>query len=475
MTVYYSAGPGASSNRGLRRVSFVLALLLCVACGLFGQTGNGVVKGTVTDASQAAIPRAKVVLLNTNTGVSRPTESNNAGYYYFDSVPIGPYSVTVEASGFKKWTGTFTVEAGQTVTLDSRMEVGSLEATVEVSDVAPVITTEGMQVSDVKDAVRIHQLPLNGRYITNLFNLTAGVESSGNPPGGVGFRVNGLKSGSTEMLLDGVSLVDRFGGGMARVQPGLDTIQEYRIETAGSSAEFSRPATVALVTKSGTNEFHGSAFETHRNNFGGLRARQRQDSGARPPQYIRNEYGVSAGGPVIRNKTFWFAAYEGQKLRLSNFARTSVPTDAMWNGDLSNAINQAGNPYILYDPLTTGTDGRRLPFNNNIIPASRISKFSQTMHGISPGPAGPTASQNPWTGPNFEAYYPNTTDISSLTLKGDHVFSEKDNISGRFTRATYKYGLYGGRYGYPKVGSTNAGGTGRQDSNIYSQYARWNH
>ena len=134
------------------------------------------------------------------------------------------------------------------------------------------IATEGMQVSDVKDSLRIHQLPLNGRFVTNLFDLTAGVEGGGNP------RVNGLKVGSADMLLDGVSLVNRFGGGIMQVQPGLDTIQEYRIETAGSGAQYSRPATVSLVTKSGTNELHGSLFETHRNNFGGLRARARRIS-----------------------------------------------------------------------------------------------------------------------------------------------------------------------------------------------------
>src|SRR5262249_5384450 len=160
--------------------------------------------------------------------------------------------------------GTLTVEVGQTVTIDPNMEVGTVGTTVEVSGAAPIISTEGMQVSDVKDSLRIHQLPLNGRQVTNLFDLTPGVEGGGNP------RVNGLKVGSVEMLLDGISLVNRFGGGIVQVQPGLDIVQEYRIETAGSNAQYSRPATITLVSKSGTNEFHGTAFETHRNNFGGL-------------------------------------------------------------------------------------------------------------------------------------------------------------------------------------------------------------
>src|SRR4030095_15037599 len=124
--------------------------------------------------------------------------------------------------------------------------------------------------------------------------LTPGVEGGGNP------RVNGMKVGSVEMLIDGISLVDRFGGGIARVQPGLDTVQEFRVETVGSDARYSRPATVILATRSGTNEFHGSAFETHRHNAAGLLARRRENPvDFKPPKLIRNEFGISAGGPLF--------------------------------------------------------------------------------------------------------------------------------------------------------------------------------
>jgi hypothetical protein len=445
--------------------------LAIVAVPLAAQTGTGVVRGTVLDATKAAIPSAKITLTNTATGVVRTVDSSAVGIYYFGSVSPGPYSISVESTGFKKWTGTLTVEVGQTAVVDPSLEVGSLEATVEVTGAAPTITTQGMEVSDVKDALRIQQLPLNGRAITNLFNLTPGVEGGGNP------RVNGLKVGSTEMLLDGISLVDRFGGGISRVQPGLDTIQEFRIETTGSAASYARPATVSLVTKSGTNTFHGSVFETHRNNFGGLRARQRQDTveGYQQPQYIRNEYGVSAGGPVIRNKTFWFASYEGQKERLARYAEAAVPTPAMWDGDLSMAVTTDNDPVTVYDPLTTMADGTRLPFPNNRIDANRISEFSKTMRSVSPEPNFPLDESPFLLGVNFKAYYPDTRDVSTLTLKGDHVFSEKDNISGRFTRSPRETALYGGRYGYPKPGSTDAGGTGRSISKVYSSFARWNH
>ncbi len=319
----------ASRRKGLSMYGRRIVAALCFAAPLLAQSGNAVVQGTIMDASRAAVPGAKATLTNSQTGVARTATSSSAGIYYFGAVQPGPYVLAVEAAGFKKWEGTLTAEVGQTVTINPTLEDGSLALTVEVADVAPVITTEGMAVSDVKDALRIHQLPLNGRAVTNLFDLTPEVEGGGNP------RVNGLKVGSVDMLLDGISLVNRFGGGIVQVQPGLDTIQEYRIETAGSNAQYSRPATVTLVTKSGTNELHGSLFETHRNNFGGLRARARQDFYQKPPQLIRNEFGASAGGRIIRNKTFWFGAYEALRQRQAVFARSAAPTEAMWNGDLS--------------------------------------------------------------------------------------------------------------------------------------------
>ncbi len=135
------------------------------------------------------------------------------------------------------------------------MEVGDISTTVEVTSAAPTINTASTEISNVKDFARIRDLPLNGRSISNLFDLTPGVEGGGNA------RVNGMKVGSLEITLDGISLVDRFGGGIARIQPGLDVVQEFRIETVGSDARYSRPATVTMVTRSGTNTFHGSAFE----------------------------------------------------------------------------------------------------------------------------------------------------------------------------------------------------------------------
>jgi hypothetical protein len=442
----------------------VLALMFAVL-PLAGQTGLGVVRGTATDPSGAVLPKAMVTLTNTVTGVGIKSETSEVGAFYFGSVRPGPYTVEITAPGFKRFSGNLQVEVGQTAVVDASMEVGTVDTTVEVTGAAPIIATEGAQVSDVKDALRISQLPLNGRQITNLFNLTAGVEGGGNP------RVNGLKVGSVEMAVDGVSLTDRFGGGIARVQPGLLTIQEYRIETSGSNAQYSRPATVSLITKSGTNEIHGDVFWTHRNNFGGLRARQRQDSASTPPQYIRNEYGFDIGGPIIRNKTFWYFAYEGQKERQARFAQASVATEAMWNGDFSNATTANSERITIYNPFTTRPDGTRDPFPGNIIPQNLIKPIAATMKGVS---ALPNAAGNPWIEPNFQAYYPITVDVDTFTTKIDHNLSEKDTLAGSFTRSVRPRRVFGGQYGFPPPGSTDAGGTGRQDSKVYTGFGRWN-
>lgn len=456
----------------LKKLSLSLVFLVAP---LAAQTGQGNVRGTVQDVSKAVIPHARVTLTNTATGVVRQSDTNTDGIYYFGSVNLGSHSLLVEAQGFKKWEGTLAVQVGQTVVVDPTLEVGSLESTVEVTGAAPTIETQGSHVADVKDALRIHDLPLDGRQISQLFDLTPGVVGGGNP------RTNGMKVGATEMNFDGMSMVDRFGGGISRMQPGLDTVQEFRIETAGSGPQYSRPATIDVVSRSGTNSFHGALFETFRDNAAGLRARARQD-GNTSAKLIRNEYGGWAGGPVWipklyngTNKTFWMFDWEGLKQRENRFATTGVPTAAMWNGDLSNITDFNGNQYTIYDPLTTtGPNGTRQPFPNNVIPANRISQYAKIFQGVTPLPNIP-GNLNPWINQNFQYFYPRPNDQHTWTIKIDHNFSEKDTISGRITVASNFNATYGGKYGFPPPGCTNCGGSGEQDVHMYAPNLRWDH
>lgn len=456
----------------------LLALLITSASAL-AQTGTGVIRGVIRDANQAVVPGASVTISNDRTGVSQKTQSNGEGIYYFGAVPIGPYSMTVELTGFKKWTTKIELQVGQTAGIDVALELGNVETVIDVVGAAPPITTESAEVSDVKDFQRIQQLPLNGRQVSQLFALTPGVEGDGAT--GQGFnapRVNGMKVGATEMTLDGISVVDRFGGGLRPVQPGLDTIAEFRIETVGSDARYSRPSTVTLATRSGTNQFHGSLFEIHRNNGAGLRTRNRLDTTGDANKLIRNEYGVTAGGPFYvpkvydgRNKSFWFFSYEGFKQRQEDLTVSAVPTDAMWNGDLSNLVDSSGNPTILYDPLTTDANGLRQPFPGNRIPASRINNIAKVLQRLT---AKPTNSENPALSNNFIFAYPVKDNRDNLTIKGDQILSDKDRLSVRWSRGVRKFSQEGGVFGNP-VNAEAGLGTSRSDfeyNNVSVGYTR---
>ncbi|MCS7026327.1 MAG: TonB-dependent receptor [Bryobacteraceae bacterium] len=453
--------------------SVVLCTVLTVLSYNFAtaQVGTSTIRGTVTDSTQASIAEARVTIRNDQTNIRWATETTSAGIFTVSALPPGPYTVQVEKPGFKRWSGSLVLQTGQTATLDVSLDLGTVETMVEVTSAAPVISLESTEIGDVKGEGLIRQLPLNGRAVSNLFNLTPGVEGGANP------RINGSKVGSVEMLLDGISLVDRFGGGMARVQPGLDTIAEFRIETNGSRAEFSRPATVSLVSKGGTNRFSGSLFEVHRNNAAGLRARQRQD-GNTAPQLIRNEFGASAGGPVLipklyngRDRTFWFVAFEGFRQRQSIFSRAAMPLPEMWQGDLSQIVNAAGQRTTIYDPLTTAADGTRQPFPNGRIPTNRISPLAAKMREVT---ATPTININPFLGDNFDALYPLRLDENKWTTRLDHQLTAKDNLSVRYLYTDLVRRQLGARFGSPPPNLANPWGSQRQDAEVWSASVRHN-
>jgi Carboxypeptidase regulatory-like domain len=460
------------------RVGFFTFLML-LAVGLtfssrlgWAQAGLATLSGTVTDQSGSVIPGVKVTATNTSTGVVYRTEGNAQGVYYIGALPPGSYKITAEKTGFKQWTRTVQLEVSQNADIDFRMEVGSATTVVEVTGAPPLLNTTGTQVGDVKDYQRINQLPLNGRSVSSLFDLTPGVEGGGNA------RVNGMKVGSMGIQLDGISERDRFGGGIVREQPDIGDIQEFSIDTSGSDAKYANPATVILKTRSGTNQLHGELFETHRNNTGGLLARLRQQAPGTPfPKDIRNEFGGNAGGPVIiphlyngKDKTFWFFSYEGHREvgRADNLPETFngtnvVPTAAMWNGDLSNKIDAStGTPFTIYDPLTTDSNGQRQAFAGNIIPPSRLSAISKTLQSITQLPSN---NNNPYLAENLTAVYPTFVTENKLTIKGDENFSEKDRLSVRWTRDTLLSTQAGGAFGNP-ASPADGFGTRRENSSV---------
>jgi len=462
-------GPFLTKKRNTTRaVHFVVGGLLVLSVlspsplAALAQTGTGAVIGTVRDRGQEVLANAIITISNSDTNFSRKDTSSEEGVYYFGALPPGPYRVEVELSGYRNESRSFVLQVGQILDVDLTLLVGGPGLSVTVTAAADT----SVAVADVKDYLRIRQLPLNGRAISSLFDLTRGVE------GGANARVNGLKVGSLEVTIDGASLVDRFGGGTSRVEPGLDTVQEFRIDTAGADARFSRPATVTLVTRSGTNQFHGSVFETHRNNAGGLVARRREDTGQNFPKLIRNEFGVSAGGPVIPNRFFWFAAYEGLRQRQRRLANIdTIPTEGMWNGDLSNMVDTNGHKWIIYDPLTTDEDGIRQPFPGNIIPSDRISPFAKLLKTLT---ARPTNNNNPNLAPNFVKFYPDNLDSDKLTFKGNAVLTNRDNLSVRWTRGTRGEVVEGGMDGAP-INPEAGVGTAQSDTQVHNIAINYSH
>ncbi len=318
-------------------------------------------------------------------------------------------------------------------------------------------------MSHVLERTRIEQLPINGRFLTSLLQTVAGLEEE-TEYDSVSSRGFGMRRGSTEFVLDGAATTDRLMGGVFRRPPGLDTIQEFRVETNVSSAKLARPTTVIISTKSGTNELHGSAFETHRNNAIG-KGRTRQDNYSRPPQLIRNEFGVSAGGPVFlpklyngKNRTFWFFAFEGLRNMAATTQGFTLPTGAMRNGDFRGLVDSQGRQLRIYDPWTTNPatwQRQQISYNGqaNVIDPARLSPLAKYLFSITPLPTLPDV--NPLVAPNYFGPQPDRRRDWTATTRLDHRFSDQDQFYGRYTQG--KYNLFTQFFSFAAL--NNVGGT----------------
>ncbi len=426
------------------RPVWVLTIAASLATPLFPQAGNGSVRGTVRDQLDAVIAGAKVKLANTGTGLIAETKSNEVGFYVFPVVVPGPYELTVEAPGMARHQAIFQVQTQQSATIDVQMKVIAEAATVTVQESTPLLTTDTTSLGNVLERRRIEQLPINGRSFMTLLNQIPGMED--------GTRAYGIRRGAHEIFFDGASLFDALdGSGTFTRPPGLDTVEEFKVENSSSSAKFGRPTSVILTSRGGTNQLHGTAFWTHRNNGFG-KARTRTDPSKLPP-YIRSEYGASGGGPIFipkvyngQNKSFWFVAFEGTRLRRSASRLFSVPTDAMRSGDFSGLRDSQGRLITLYDPNTTDTTTwARQPFNfggrANVIDPSRISPLARYMFSVIPQANLPA---NPLIAPNFLGFNTFLTNDRTITARLDHQISVNDRIYGRVSRGNSYRDDHGG-------------------------------
>lgn len=447
----------------LKRVSGVHALMLALAAGLLGQSGAGSIQGTVQDATASAIPGCKVKVVNQATGVAVDSTANSTGFYSVPGLFAGTYKLSFSSPGMKTYETTVTLQNAQVMVLNPQLSVGDIAEKVTVTGEAlQLVTYDSGTVSTQLDSNRIDQLPQNGRNVLNLAAKTVpGLEGNGT-------RANGLMQEAMEYSQDGAPMTNRnFGGESNSAQatlPDPDSVQEAKFETLNSSAQFATPATVILTTKSGTNAYHGSLFETVRNNYFGIaKARQNPPDFAAPP-LNRNEFGGSIGGPIHipgvyngKNKSFFFYAYERFSLRQKANQLVRVPTVAMRNGDFSGLINASGVLQQLYDPNSTqGADQKyaRTPFAGNIIPIARISPLAKTLYAATPLPH---TADNPLVNPNITDVNNTQQTVPNYTVRFDHVFNENNRAYFRFTEVDQEQQAL---RNYPSASPANIAGGG---------------
>lgn len=403
------------------KARLVLVLVLLSAAVLFAQTFRGGIQGTVTDSSGASVPDAQVTVVNTDTGLSRPATTDSSGNFFISELPVGNYTVTIMKSGFRTVTQRgLRVEVSSNQRLNVSLIPGEVKESVEVSAEVPLVDTTTNNMGDTIEGAQAASLPVNGHDFTKLLVLVPG--STGDPsgamdsPGSFGlFSINGSRGRSNNYLLDGTDMNDGYRNLPAINEAGvfgtpatllpIDALAEVPV-ISGAEAEYGRNsgAIVNLVTKSGTNTLHGSGFELFRNNA--LDARNYFNRAPQPQDLLHNnQFGGSLGGPLIKDRTFWFVAYEGQRERVGIPSENAVPTQAMIDGYLASGgvINPISQNILNLGPWT---GGRPLPGGTDAFTPATIEQTTNA-----------------------------TNRVDSLIVKLDHHFGGQDRhdlLTGRY-------------------------------------------
>jgi hypothetical protein len=411
-------------------------LLILAAAPLFGQQTSATLVGSVLDSSGRSVPNASITATETRTGVARSTTSTGEGVYNLPYLTPGIYRVEITAAGFKKAIRE-AVELGvsSTVRVDATLEPGAVTESVTVNAEAPALQTDRAEVARSFTTQSVTELPLANRSFQALAGLVAGVTpptvdftQSEDPQGTTFFRANGQGNSSNNTMVDGVDNTNPTLGLTVYIPPA-EVVQEVHVSTSNYTAEFGRAggAVVNVATRGGTNELHGSLYEFHRStNF---RARDFFNTVGRPkPTYIRNQFGAAAGGPIVKNKTFFFGAYQGLYLRQSATTVISVPDPAWVGGDFSAVPGLA-----LYDPATGNPDGTgRRQFAGNVIPQNRFTQIATKLLPYMPAPTSPGAYTS-----NFNTNVPFLYDGNSFDGRVDHNFTDSTKIFGKMNYSKY--------------------------------------
>jgi Carboxypeptidase regulatory-like domain/TonB dependent receptor-like, beta-barrel len=430
-----------------RRTSVTLVQIPAIAilsCGLaFGQSFTAGVVGRVEDATGALVPGASITITDIDRGTSQTAVADEAGRFSITALPPGQYVLAVESPGFKKFaSGSFTLTVQQQATVNARLEVGELSETLEVTAAAAMVNTTIANLGQVIDNLTIVSLPNLGRNPMAFTYLTPGVVGSGGRPGdsNTNFVANGSRNSTSDVLLDGVTVVtveQNSGITDLKYSPAVDAVQEFKVQTNFFSAEFGQTggAVVNMITKSGTNNFDGTGYyflrhsSLNANNWFSNRA------GQTLPYSRRDQIGGVFGGPLVRNKTFFFVTYEytGAKSPLTSLR--TVPTLLQRQGDFSQTRNAAGQLMTIYNPFDTFINAQgnveRRPFPGNVIPASMMDPIALRALAYFPlpnQPGAPNTETNNWFAQGI-----NESVSRQMNFKVDQNFSTLSRLSARYS------------------------------------------
>jgi hypothetical protein len=425
-------------SRLTHAASAVLFALLMMPQSGEAQVLYGSITGNVTDSSGAVVAGATVSITHKETGQSREGLSDSNGSYDFPTVQAGTYTVKVTRSGFKTATReNVAVTLNNITRADFQVEVGQVSESVVVSAEAAPLKTDRAEVSSELTSRPLQDLPVAlGRNYQNLFRTLPGITPPenahsipSNPSRSLVFNVNGASRSSNNTRIDGVSTTNIWLPHVAAYVPALESIETVNVVTNSFDAEqgLAGGAAINVQIKSGTNDFHGSAFEYHANHV--LNAKDfftPVDRGKN--KFIQNQYGGTFGGPIKRNTAFFFVSYEGTKNRQNDFRIETVPTAALRNGDFSNTRTPAGVLVPIYDPLTGNANGTgRTQFSDNKIPADRIDPAVKKILPLIPLPNLPGDTNNYYVTAPF--LFDRWTVDSKVNWNVNHKF----NIFGRYS------------------------------------------
>jgi len=413
----------------LRRAILLFTLIFFVlSCSALGQVDTGTLSGQVKDQSGAVLQNAPVKVENAATGISSQVFTNSDGLYSLPDLKAGVYQVSVSAPGFETVTKTdIVLRLQDRLAVDFTLQVGQSKTSVSVESQVTALQTETSSVGQVVDSSEIKNIPLNGRNYIQLATLGAGTSPAYNASERNSFTANGVREIQNSYLLDGIDNKNKIVGfdnsAAQSIEPVIDSVEEFKVQTSTFSAEFGQAAgaVVNVTTKSGTNALHASLFEYLRNSY--LDADPYfQPAGTAKPQFIQNQYGATAGGRIIKDRTFFFFGWQGTRTDDAAPQIGAVPTAAQIDGIFTTPI---------FDPATTvknphGSGYIRSAFPGNIIPASRFDPVSAKLLSLYPAPNLPGKN-------NFFSNQKETIAQDQFVGRVDHRFSDKDSIFGRYS------------------------------------------